>query len=57
MKKAILWLKSTDGATAIEYGLLIVGISIALSAIVFAIGADITTIFDNANTKIQSRLD
>ena len=39
MRKLIcLWLANTNGATAIEYGLIAAGISLAISGAVFAFG-------------------
>ena len=35
-----IWLKATDGATAIEYSLIAVGIAVAIAAIVITLGAD-----------------
>lgn len=57
MSHFILWLKNTRGATAIEYGMIVVAIAIAISVIVFTMGEDITQIFTNADDRIQSRLD
>ena len=37
----------TDGATAIEYGLIAGGISLAIVAGVFAFGENLETLFDN----------
>ena len=45
---------STDGATAIEYGLIAAGISLAIVAIVFAFGGDLKSVFTTVDTKIAS---
>ncbi|MDH5722033.1 MAG: Flp family type IVb pilin [Alphaproteobacteria bacterium] len=43
MKK---YLKNEDGATAIEYGLIAAGISIAIAATVFLVGGSIDGLFN-----------
>ena len=35
-----------DGATAIEYGLIAAGISLAIAAVVFLMGDDLLTVFE-----------
>lgn len=40
------FLCSEDGATAIEYGLIAAGISVAIAAAVFALGGTLDTGFD-----------
>lgn len=40
------------GATAIEYALLIAGISVAIVGIVFLLGADIAAVFEGIGDKI-----
>jgi pilus assembly protein Flp/PilA len=42
-----------SGATAIEYGLLAAGISIAIIAVVFTLGTDLNTTFASVSTAIQ----
>ncbi|MDP7292539.1 MAG: Flp family type IVb pilin [Verrucomicrobiota bacterium] len=44
------------GATAIEYGLIIGGISIAILATVFAIGAEMKDIFEFVGSKLQENM-
>jgi len=39
------YLKNEDGATAIEYGLIAAGVSIAIVVIVFTLGDNIETTF------------
>lgn len=41
------FIKSDDGATAIEYGLIAAGISIAIATVVYALGDDLAVFFDN----------
>jgi len=65
MLKLIAWknayIDGTDGATAIEYGLIAAGISLAIVAAGFAFGDDLETTFgtmetamENANTAIEA---
>ncbi|MCD8566362.1 MAG: Flp family type IVb pilin [Alphaproteobacteria bacterium] len=50
-KKA--YLENKSGATAIEYGLIAAGISLAIATIVFTFGGELTTTFTSMNTKMQ----
>lgn len=49
------YLKNEDGATAIEYGLIAAGISLAIVAIVFTFGDDLNTVFTTMDTQLTSR--
>jgi pilus assembly protein Flp/PilA len=44
-----------SGATAIEYGLIVAGISLAVIAIVFAFGEDIEAYYQAIDTRITAR--
>lgn len=46
--------KDIDGATAIEYGLIAAGISLAIAAVVFAFGDDLTDLFDTMGDTLVS---
>ncbi|PJB71922.1 MAG: Flp family type IVb pilin [Alphaproteobacteria bacterium CG_4_9_14_3_um_filter_47_13] len=48
------YLADKDGATAIEYGLIAGGISLAIVAAVFAFGDDLQTVFSTMATKMES---
>lgn len=52
------WLRAARqdqaGATAIEYALLIAGISVAIVGIVFLLGADIAALFEGIADKISN---
>lgn len=51
---------SIDGATAIEYGLIAGGISLAIVAAVFAFGDDLETVFNtigNAMDKVSTQVE
>ncbi len=43
------------GATAIEYGLIVAGIAIAIVAIVFTIGESLENLFTTIQTWLDSR--
>lgn len=47
------WRYNESGATAIEYGLIAAGISLAIAAVVFFMGADISIVFDTLSGKIS----
>ncbi|MCB1562051.1 MAG: Flp family type IVb pilin [Alphaproteobacteria bacterium] len=49
------YLKNEDGATAIEYGLIAAGISLAIVAIVFTFGDDLNAVFTTMDTQLTSR--
>lgn len=50
------FLKSEEGATAIEYGLIAAGIAVAISAVVFTFGDQLAQLFTNMSTTIGTRL-
>ena len=58
MKKLIAkvhaFVLSDDGATAIEYGLIAGGISLAIVAAVFAFGSDLRGVFNSLGTSMQA---
>lgn len=45
MKKIVHWLRALDGATAIEYSLLIAGIAMILTVVAFLLGDEIEALF------------
>ncbi len=54
MKKLVTrFLKDESGATAIEYGLIAAGISLAIIAIVNGIGTNLNTKFTAINTSLK----
>ncbi len=46
-------LTNDSGATAIEYGLIAAGISVAIIAIVNGLGANLNGVFTNINTQLR----
>ena len=49
------FLSNESGATAIEYGLIAAGISIAIVAIVSALGDEITATFNDVQQALAAR--
>jgi pilus assembly protein Flp/PilA len=51
----LLWsfLRNEQGATAIEYGLLAAGISVAIIATVAALGSNLNTTFSSVSTSLK----
>ena len=49
------YLKNEDGATAIEYGLIAAGIAIAIVAVVFTLGDEISATFQEVEDEIAAR--
>jgi pilus assembly protein Flp/PilA len=47
------FVKDESGATAIEYGLIAAGISVAIIAIVTSIGTSLNTTFGSVNTALK----
>jgi pilus assembly protein Flp/PilA len=52
MNKLIRFFKEEEGATAVEYGVMIAAIIAAVVVIVFAIGSKISSAFQNVNSKL-----
>lgn len=46
------FIRSVDGATAIEYGLIAAGIAVAISGVVFLLGGDLDTMFGGIDSDI-----
>jgi pilus assembly protein Flp/PilA len=53
MKMVAKFLKNEDGATAIEYGLIAAGISVAIITIVQTLGTSLNTTFTSVNTALK----
>ena len=52
MKLFVKFLRDESGTTAIEYGLIAVGISVAIVAVVQGIGTQVKTLFTNTSTAL-----
>ncbi len=53
MSKVLAFLKNESGATAIEYGLIAAGISIAIIAVVNGLGTKLNTTFSSVSTQLR----
>ncbi|MCC0055250.1 MAG: Flp family type IVb pilin [Rhodobiaceae bacterium] len=53
MKKFAQFLKNESGATAIEYGLIAAGISVAIIVVVGTVGDNLVTSFTSVATGLQ----
>jgi len=54
MKSVVLkFLRNESGATAIEYGLIAAGISLAIIAAVNGLGSSLSSKFDSINTSLK----
>ena len=45
-------LRSNDGATAIEYGLIAAGIAVAIAIVVFSLGSQLNLLFSNVSNAL-----
>jgi pilus assembly protein Flp/PilA len=48
------FMKDESGATAIEYGLIAAGISVAIIAVVNSLGSQLKTTFSTVTSQLQS---
>lgn len=55
MNRIARFLKDESGATAIEYGLLAAGISIAIITAVYTVGGELATMFGTVESKLTNR--
>ena len=46
------YVKNEDGATAIEYGLIAAGISLAIVGAVYVFGGDLNALFEGLSTSL-----
>jgi pilus assembly protein Flp/PilA len=53
MTRIVAFLRNESGATAIEYGLIAAGISIAIIATVNALGTQLNTTFTSVSTQLK----
>jgi pilus assembly protein Flp/PilA len=48
-------LRHDEGASAVEYGLLVAAIAAIIVAVVFLLGQRVSTVFDSTNTCISNK--
>jgi pilus assembly protein Flp/PilA len=51
----VRFVKNESGATAIEYGLIAAGISVAIIAVVNGLGTQLNTTFSGITTKLSAQ--
>jgi len=54
MKSLVKFLKDESGATAIEYGLIAAGISVAIITVVNTLGSNLQGTFTNVSTSLNT---
>ncbi len=55
MEQVMTFLKDEEGATAVEYGIMVAAIAVAILVVVFALGDQITAMFAEVNEAIDER--
>ncbi len=55
MAKITSWAMNKEGATAIEYGLIAAGISVAIVVVVFTLGDDIRGAFETIQGELAAQ--
>jgi pilus assembly protein Flp/PilA len=53
MKHLVEFMRNESGATAIEYGLIAAGISVAIIAVVSGLGSTLNTKFTSISTQLK----
>jgi len=55
MAKVLAFLKNDSGATAIEYGLIAAGISVAIIAVVNGLGTQLNSVFSTVSSDLSAQ--
>ena len=55
MEQIMSFLKDEEGATAVEYGIMVAAIAVAILVIVFALGDRIANMFNDVDKAIEDR--
>ena len=55
MSKLVAFLKNESGATAIEYGLIAAGISVAIIAVVNGLGTQLNATFSKVSSSLAAQ--
>jgi pilus assembly protein Flp/PilA len=50
--RTMAFIRDEEGASAVEYGLLVAGIAVAVMAAIYTIGTNLNTKFNSVATKI-----
>lgn len=54
MKRIADFIREEDGASAVEYGLLVAGIAVAVMTAIYAIGTSLSAKFTSVQTQLAS---
>jgi pilus assembly protein Flp/PilA len=54
MNQIKAFIREEDGASAVEYGLLVAGIAVAVMTAIYAIGTSLNTKFTSVQTQLAS---
>ena len=55
MNEVMTFLKDEEGATAVEYGIMVAAIAVAILVVVFALGDRIANMFNDVDNAIEGR--
>ena len=53
LARSMAFIRNEEGASAVEYGLLIAGIAVAVMTAIYTIGTNLNTKFNSVATKLQ----
>ena len=54
LQKIMKFVRDEEGATAVEYGLIVGLIAVAIVAVLILVGGNLTTLFTTVNTKLSN---
>lgn len=54
LQKIMKFMRDEEGATAVEYGLIVGLIAVAIVAVLLLVGGNLSTLFTTVNTKLSS---
>ena len=54
LQKIMKFIRDEEGATAVEYGLIVGLIAVAIVAVLVLVGGNLSTLFTTVNTKLTS---
>jgi pilus assembly protein Flp/PilA len=54
MKKLMSFIRNEEGATAVEYGLMVAAIAAVIVGTVYVLGGHVNTAFDTVNTQMAA---
>lgn len=52
LARSMAFIRNEEGASSVEYGLLIAGIAVAVMTAVYTLGTNLNTLFNSAATKL-----